>query len=109
MNTARRTIAFMSALSFAWAAFIGPLADAIWYHADAESAGVHHIESADGPACHAERCVIGAPVASASPVCSSVDAPRLDVATRRVAILTPDDSHLDRLPPLPPGSRAPPA
>lgn len=109
MIAARRTIALLSAMSFAWAAFLGPLTDAIWHHADAESASVRHIESADGPACHAERCVIGAPVASASPVSTSVDAPRLEVATRRVAILTPDDSHLDRLPPLPPGSRAPPA
>jgi hypothetical protein len=109
MTPTRRTFALLSALSFAWATFLGPLADAIWYHADAESAAVMHVESADGPGCHAERCVVGAPVASVSPVSTSVDAPRFEVATRRVANLTPDDSHLDRLPPLPPGSRAPPA
>lgn len=108
MTPTRRTLALLSALSFGWAAFLGPLADAIWYHAHAESAAVMHVETADGPGCHAERCVVGAPVASVSPVSTAVNAPRLELATRLTRDIQPDDSHLDRLPPLPPGSRAPP-
>ncbi len=109
MTPVRRTFALLAAAAFAWATVLGPLADAVWYHAGAESLAVRHLESADGPGCHAERCVVGAPVASASPVSTSVNAPRLELATQLVREIQPDDSHLDRLPPLPPGSRAPPA
>lgn len=109
MNPARRAIALFSILSFGWTAFIGPLADAIWYHAGAESVAVRHIESAEGLGCHAERCAMGAPVASVSPLATGIDVPRFELGNRRVNRIQPDDSHLDRLPLLPAGSRAPPA
>lgn len=108
MTRTRRVSALLSLASFAWATFLGPLADAVWYHAGAESA-VLHVESADGPGCHAERCIVGAPVASVSPVSTAVDAPRLELVTQLVREIQPYESHLDRLPLLPPGSRAPPA
>ena len=87
----------------------GPIADAVVYHAGAEHGSRPHIESADGPACHAERCTLGSPIAPTPPASALVALPPFEAHETRAAGAPRADVPLDRSPPHAPGSRAPPA
>jgi hypothetical protein len=94
---------------FATVAIGGPVADAVVYHADAEHASRPHVESADGPACHAERCTLGAPLAPTPPAIQLSAMPRFDLHELRSLRIPAADAVTDRTPLHAPGSRAPPA
>ncbi len=97
----------------ALALFVGvgigvPVVDAALYHADAEHASSPHVESAEGPDCHTERCALGAPVAPAPLALGLGIHPRYELPGHASAGLI-YHAPLDRTPARSPGSRAPPA
>lgn len=87
----------------------GPIADAVVYHAGAEHASRPHVESADSPACHAERCTLGVSVAPTPPATQLAALPPFEARVSRASLAPHADVPLDRSPPHAPGSRAPPA
>ena len=108
MTVARQLRATLALALFVGVSLAVPVADAIWYHASAEHATARHIESADGPACHAEACVLGAPAAAVSPVPALVVVPRFEQPPQRLAHSMRDDIVRARLPVPAPPSRGPP-
>lgn len=86
-----------------------PLFDAVVLHADTPHTAAGHMESADGPACHAERCVVGLATIAAPPTNGPTCALRTESPFRRVAVFHLDHRLDSRIPASSLGARAPPA
>lgn len=86
-----------------------PLVDAAFFHAGSAHTGARHIESADGPACHGERCVVGVGTIAPPPADGPAVQLRVEAPLRRAVVLPSHDRPFNRIDASPLGSRAPPA
>lgn len=86
-----------------------PMVDAAFFHAKSAHTGARHVESADGPACHAERCVVGLATIAAPPTNGPTCALRTESPWRHVTVRYADHRLDGRIPASSLGARAPPA
>ncbi len=83
------------------------LLDAVVFHSHPPAhADVPRIN--DGDHCHAEKCDLGAPIASPPPVAAPIALVRLELIAFLVSIAIPTDAPRSALASSPLGSRAPP-
>jgi hypothetical protein len=82
------------------------LLDAIVFHSGPVGVDVARVNAGDH--CHAERCELGAPIASPPPLAPPVGDGRAEPPTNRVTGLAPADAPRSTVVAGPLGSRAPP-
>jgi hypothetical protein len=82
------------------------LADALVFHSGVARADVARVNAGDH--CHAERCELGAPIASPPPLAPPVGDGRVEPPSSRVTALAPADAPRSAVVAGPLGSRAPP-
>lgn len=109
MSLVRRIQAAIQLLLFVAVANGAPLVDAAFFHTESAHSRARHIESADGPACHAEQCVVGIATVASPPADRPAFQLRTEEPRRRAAALHVAHRPFGRIPASPVGSRAPPA